>query len=346
MELHSRTVASGDVVEEAAGLLDAAIELRRTLHPLARDRQRPARHPGDGARSARRAPPRCHPPRHDVGHRRTPDRLEAGADDPAARRHGRAADARGHRPRLRLGDPRADARLRARHAHRDARRRRAACCASRRGRARRRGALHVPARRGRLPRRALHARGRPARHRAARRRLRAAHHAQRARTACSDGLPRRERPMLAAGRQARDHGRGRGGHASMPHQTRDPIPVACEIVGALQTMVGDPPARRVRPSGRHRGQDLGRHDEQRHSRTPRTSRAADPHLQRDDPPPGARRHPPRRRGHREPPTRCSVEAEIVDGFPVTVNDDDSVGFRWISPGRCSAPTARCGCPIR
>jgi len=30
---------------------------------------------------------------------------------------------------------------------------------------------------------------------------------------------------------------GRGGHASMPHQTRDPMPVACEIVTAIQTMV-------------------------------------------------------------------------------------------------------------
>src|SRR6478735_2253332 len=30
---------------------------------------------------------------------------------------------------------------------------------------------------------------------------------------------------------------GRGGHASMPHDTRDPVPVACEIVLALQSMV-------------------------------------------------------------------------------------------------------------
>jgi amidohydrolase len=30
---------------------------------------------------------------------------------------------------------------------------------------------------------------------------------------------------------------GRGGHASMPHDTRDPVPVACEIVMAIQTMV-------------------------------------------------------------------------------------------------------------
>ena len=31
--------------------------------------------------------------------------------------------------------------------------------------------------------------------------------------------------------------RGRGGHASMPHHARDPIPVACEIVTGLQSMV-------------------------------------------------------------------------------------------------------------
>lgn len=30
---------------------------------------------------------------------------------------------------------------------------------------------------------------------------------------------------------------GRGGHASMPHDTRDPVPIACEIVLALQVMV-------------------------------------------------------------------------------------------------------------
>lgn len=31
--------------------------------------------------------------------------------------------------------------------------------------------------------------------------------------------------------------RGRGGHASMPHDAVDPVPVACEMVGAFQTMV-------------------------------------------------------------------------------------------------------------
>ncbi len=31
--------------------------------------------------------------------------------------------------------------------------------------------------------------------------------------------------------------RGRGGHASMPHEAGDPIPIACEIVTAIQSMV-------------------------------------------------------------------------------------------------------------
>ncbi len=31
--------------------------------------------------------------------------------------------------------------------------------------------------------------------------------------------------------------RGRGGHAAMPHEALDPVPAACEIVGALQTWV-------------------------------------------------------------------------------------------------------------
>src|SRR5699024_939253 len=30
---------------------------------------------------------------------------------------------------------------------------------------------------------------------------------------------------------------GKGGHASMPHLALDPVPVACEIVTALQTMI-------------------------------------------------------------------------------------------------------------
>ncbi|MBW8783175.1 MAG: amidohydrolase [Novosphingobium sp.] len=43
--------------------------------------------------------------------------------------------------------------------------------------------------------------------------------------------------LLAAADQLEIVVEGSGGHASMPHQTRDPVPVACEIVLALQTLV-------------------------------------------------------------------------------------------------------------
>lgn len=43
--------------------------------------------------------------------------------------------------------------------------------------------------------------------------------------------------LLAAADQLEIVVGGRGGHASMPHDTSDPIPVACEIVMAIQAMV-------------------------------------------------------------------------------------------------------------
>jgi hippurate hydrolase len=44
-------------------------------------------------------------------------------------------------------------------------------------------------------------------------------------------------PLLASADVWSVELRGKGGHASMPHITLDPIPAACEIVSALQTMV-------------------------------------------------------------------------------------------------------------
>lgn len=44
-------------------------------------------------------------------------------------------------------------------------------------------------------------------------------------------------PLLAAADQIEITVEGKGGHASLPHETFDPVPVACEIVMALQTMV-------------------------------------------------------------------------------------------------------------
>lgn len=47
----------------------------------------------------------------------------------------------------------------------------------------------------------------------------------------------REGPLLAAADQFQITVNGKGGHASLPHETMDPVPVACEIVTALQAMV-------------------------------------------------------------------------------------------------------------
>ncbi len=44
-------------------------------------------------------------------------------------------------------------------------------------------------------------------------------------------------PLLASSDVLSIKVTGKGGHASMPHDTVDPIPVACEIVSAIQTMV-------------------------------------------------------------------------------------------------------------
>ncbi len=44
-------------------------------------------------------------------------------------------------------------------------------------------------------------------------------------------------PLLASADRFEITVAGAGGHASMPHDTRDPVPVACEIVSAIQTMV-------------------------------------------------------------------------------------------------------------
>jgi len=50
-------------------------------------------------------------------------------------------------------------------------------------------------------------------------------------------LAARNGAMLAAADMLQIVVEGRGGHASMPHQSRDPVPVACEIVTAIQTLV-------------------------------------------------------------------------------------------------------------
>jgi hippurate hydrolase len=50
-------------------------------------------------------------------------------------------------------------------------------------------------------------------------------------------LASRAGALLAAADKLEIVVEGRGGHASMPHHTRDPVPVACEIVMAIQALV-------------------------------------------------------------------------------------------------------------
>jgi len=44
-------------------------------------------------------------------------------------------------------------------------------------------------------------------------------------------------PAMASGDTLQIVVRGKGGHASAPHDCLDPIPIACEIVQAFQTLV-------------------------------------------------------------------------------------------------------------
>ncbi len=44
-------------------------------------------------------------------------------------------------------------------------------------------------------------------------------------------------PLLASSDVLEIEVKGAGGHASMPHSSNDPIPIACEIVSAIQTMI-------------------------------------------------------------------------------------------------------------
>jgi len=129
--------------------------------------------------------------------------------------------------------------------------------------------------------------------------------------------------MMAAADTLEVTVRGRGGHAAQPHHAADPIPVACELVTALQTMVTrqfdifDPVVLTV---GLFRAgtADNVIPDEARFAATVRTF------------------SPAARRRARDASLRLvrditaahglSVHAEFVDGYPVTVNNADETAF--------------------
>jgi amidohydrolase len=117
--------------------------------------------------------------------------------------------------------------------------------------------------------------------------------------------------------------RGRGGHGSQPHLAADPIPVACEIVTALQAMVTrrfdvfDPVVLTV--GSFHAGTtDNVIPDDAAFVATIRTFSPQTRDLVKD-----AAVHLARQiaAGH-----GLGAEASFVDGYPVTVNDQAEFGF--------------------
>ena len=136
-------------------------------------------------------------------------------------------------------------------------------------------------------------------------------------------LASRPGPIMAAADQLHVTVRGRGGHGSQPHHAADPIPVACEIVIALPTMVTrqfdvfDPIVLTVGTF--HAGTvDNVISDEAKFVATIRSFSAQ-----------------ARTAVQQSAPRVCqdiasahglTAEAEFVDGYPVTVNNDTEMAF--------------------
>jgi amidohydrolase len=129
--------------------------------------------------------------------------------------------------------------------------------------------------------------------------------------------------MMAAADTLQVTVHGRGGHASQPHRAADPIPAACEIVTALQTMVTrrfdvfDPIV--ITVGTFHAGTaDNVIPDEARFVATIRSfSPAARDAVQ--DAAPRLAREIAAAHG-------LTADAEYVDGYPVTVNDGTELEF--------------------
>ncbi|HVB46497.1 MAG TPA: M20 family metallopeptidase [Streptosporangiaceae bacterium] len=130
-------------------------------------------------------------------------------------------------------------------------------------------------------------------------------------------------PAMAAADTLHVTVRGRGGHGSQPHRSADPVPVACEIVIALQTMVTrqfdvfDPVVLTVGTF--HSGTtDNVIPDDAAFVATVRTFSSA----ARDK----VRASSLRLVGQLAAAHGLDVDAEFVDGYPVTVNDSAEFAF--------------------
>jgi len=134
-------------------------------------------------------------------------------------------------------------------------------------------------------------------------------------------LASRAGPLLAAADKFEITVEGRGGHASMPHHTRDPIPVACEIVAAIQTLV----TRRFDAAEATVVTVTQFHAGTAHNIIPDrveltgTIRTLSPERRRDVRPPLRELAAGIAAAH-----DCRATVTITDGFPPTVNDPRAV----------------------
>ena len=138
-------------------------------------------------------------------------------------------------------------------------------------------------------------------------------------------------PLLASADEMRVVVRGRGGHASMPHFANDPVPVACEIVQALQTWV----TRRVdvfNPAvvtvGRIRAGTVSNVIPET-ATLDGTMRTVSPRVREE-----ARAAVERIATHVAAAHDMAAEVTITVGYPVTVNDHDAAAevldtARWL-----------------
>jgi hippurate hydrolase len=133
----------------------------------------------------------------------------------------------------------------------------------------------------------------------------------------------RSGPLLAAADQIEIVVKGRGGHASMPHDTLDPVPVACEIVLAIQAMVArkfnvfDPVVVTISKIEGGTAHNVIA-DEARMLGTMRTLSPDNRARLKEDLPVLA--------GGIGGAHGLSAEVNIVEGFPVTLCDDRAVAF--------------------
>jgi amidohydrolase len=129
-------------------------------------------------------------------------------------------------------------------------------------------------------------------------------------------------PLLASADEFHVTVHGRGGHASMPHDANDPVPVACEIVQAIQTWL----TRRVdvftpavvTVASIHAGTTTNVIPED--ARIDGTMRTVTPRVRA-----GVRAAVERLATNIAAAHEMAAEVQIVDGYPVTVNDGAAAG---------------------